>query len=187
MIQLKEAFKRLPRSAFLPDEVKHLADFDAPLPIGYNQTNSQPYTVSKMLEWLAPKTGDKVLDVGSGSGWTTALLAHLVGNNGRVIAVERVPELVEIGHRNCKKFNIKNATFHQATNKLGWPKEAPYERILVSASADKLPTELFEQLAAGGKLIVPVRGSILEISKDTKNKISTKEHFGFDFVPLLTD
>lgn len=185
--RIDQAFSKTPRVLFLPTEMQMEADYDMPLPIGYGQTNSQPYTVRKMLEWLDPKEGDTVLDVGSGSGWTTALLAHLVGKDGKVIAVERVPELVEFGRNNCEKLNIKNVTFREAGKVFGWPKQAPFKRILVSAGADNLPQDLLDQLAPGGKLVIPVKGSILEISKDKASNTSTKEHPGFTFVPLLMD
>lgn len=173
------------RANFVPKDLRGSADIDAPLPIGYGQTNSQPYTVRLMLRWLDPQPGDKVLDVGSGSGWTTALLAYLVGSKGWVYAVERVPELVEFGEENCQRTGVKNARFFTAGDEFGLPKEAPFDRILVSASADELPPELVDQLKIGAKMVIPVQNDILEITKKSAGDLDIKRHPGFAFVPLL--
>jgi protein-L-isoaspartate(D-aspartate) O-methyltransferase len=141
--------------------------------------------VEMMLQWLAAQPGDKVLDVGSGSGWSTALLSHIVGPKGRVYAVELVPELVKFGRHNAERAGVKNAEFFQAGESYGLPEYAPFDRILVSAAADKLPKELTDQLKSGGKLVIPVHNSIYEISKNKKAEIASTEHPGFVFVPLL--
>ena len=182
---MEEAFDVVDRDKFMPANVRHMAGYDQAMPIGYGQTISQPYTVNLMLQWLDPRPGDKVLDVGSGSGWTTALLAHLVGLKGKIFAVERIPELVEFGRDNCERFGVKNAEFYTAGDEFGWPEEAPFDRILVSASADELPQTLIDQLKVGGKLVIPVQYDILEITKEPKDKIKTVKHPGFVFVPLL--
>ena len=185
MDRIDAAFEAVDRANFVPKELRGSVDIDAPLPIGYGQTNSQPYTVRMMLEWLGVQPGDKVLDVGSGSGWTTALLSHLVGPKGRVYGVERVPELVEFGQENAERVGVKNARFFTAGDKFGWPEEGPYERILVSASADQLPQELVDQLKVGGKMVIPVHEDILEITKKSAGDLDIKKHPGFVFVPLL--
>lgn len=118
MSKLDAAFAATPRGNFLPESERSQAGWDMALPIGYGQTNSQPLTVRLMLEWLEVQEGQKVLDVGSGSGWTTALLACLVGETGRVIAVEKVPELVEFGQENCRRIGVDNAEFHAAGTSL---------------------------------------------------------------------
>lgn len=161
------------------------AAVDAPLPIGYGQTISQPTTVEMMLGWLEPEPGNKVLDVGSGSGWTTALLAQLVGPTGMVYAVELIPELVEFGRQNVERLGIGNAKFYRTGKQLGLPKHAPYDRILVSAAAEELPKQLIEQLKPGGKLVVPVRNDILEIEKEKDGSYEQAVHPGFVFVPLI--
>lgn len=183
--RIDQAFEAVDRAAFMPAKAKHLASVDSAMPIGYGQTISQPYTVRLMLEWLDPQAGQKILDVGSGSGWTTALLSYLVGPKGRVYAVERIPELLEFGRDNIEKFGAKNARFYPAGEEFGLPEEAPFDRILVSASADRLPPELIDQLKVGGKMVIPVHEDILEITKKTKEKIDTEKHPGFVFVPLL--
>lgn len=183
--ELDKAFDKYPRRKFLPDDVVDLAEYDRPLPIGFGQTNSQPYTVERMLEWLDVQIGDNVLDVGSGSGWTTALLSYLTGKNGKVTAVEIVPELVEMGRKNCKKSGVKNANFNLTGKKFGWPKSAPYDRILVSASKSEVPKELIKQLEVGGRMVIPNLTSILVIDKDDQGELEVKEHPGFAFVPLV--
>jgi protein-L-isoaspartate(D-aspartate) O-methyltransferase len=187
MKSVTEALQAVRRRDFLLKEVKERAELDAPLPIGYGQTNSQPYTVQVMLEWLEVDEGQKVLDIGSGSGWTSALLSYLVGDEGRVYAVEVVPELLEFGRDNCDKLGIENITFFQADKMiLGLPEHGPYDRILVSASAENMPEELFDQLASPGKMVVPVAETIYEISKDDSGVITKLAHPGFVFVPLIS-
>jgi protein-L-isoaspartate(D-aspartate) O-methyltransferase len=184
MDPIEQAFKTVDRKNFVPDDLAERVFIDAPLPIGFGQTISQPTTVRMMLEWLEPQPGDKVLDVGSGSGWTTALLSHLIGPKGQIYAVELVPELVEFGRQNAQRAGVKNARFFQAGKTIGLQKYAPYGRILVSAAAREVPKELVDQLSDGGKMVIPVNNDILEIEKDG-SQITTKKHPGFVFVPLL--
>src|SRR4051812_36707966 len=114
MSRIDNAFRAVPRANFLPPAAAGMDVVDAPIPIGYGQTNSQPSTVRMMLEWLDPQPGEKILDVGSGSGWTSALLSKLVGPKGTVYAVEKVPELVESGEANTERLGIGNTRFLQA-------------------------------------------------------------------------
>jgi protein-L-isoaspartate(D-aspartate) O-methyltransferase len=185
MDRLREAFMTYGREAFLPDEVRDMAEFDNALPIGHGQTNSQPSTVRMMLEWLGPDPGNKVLDVGSGSAWTTALLSHLVGTTGKVYAVEKEPELLSFGEANCRRFGIRNASFHRAGKTYGLRRYGPYDRILVSAAADAVPDELLEQLAVGGRMVIPVHNSIFVIDRHKADDYEAVEHPGFVFVPLM--
>jgi protein-L-isoaspartate(D-aspartate) O-methyltransferase len=182
---VESAFRNVPRTNFLPPDNAGNADMNMPLPIGFGQTNSQPETVQLMLEWLDVEVGNEVLDVGSGSGWTSALLAHLTGPKGHVTAVEIVPELVEFGHQNCIRLGIRNVSFHEAQKHIGWPDTAPYDRILVSAAASNLPTELIDQLRPSGRLVIPIRDSIWVIEKDAQGAVSQTEKPGFVFVPLI--
>ena len=134
---------------------------DSALPIGHGQTISQPYTVAFMLELLQPKRGDKVLDVGSGSGWQTALLAHIVGTEGTVIGIERIPELKEMGEKYLPlRFYTGNRyrAFDQRRRRL--PKEAPFDCIISGASAQEVPAAWKEQLSIGGRIVMPVHDSI---------------------------
>jgi protein-L-isoaspartate(D-aspartate) O-methyltransferase len=179
-----EAFAATPRSWFLPRRARMRAAFDGPIPIGHGQTNSQPRTVEDMLRLLRVRPGDRVLDVGSGSGWTTALLAQLTGPTGTVIAVEIEPDLVTFGRRNLEHADRPWARIELADpGVLGWPDEAPYDRILVSASATRLPEPLVDQLAPGGRMVVPV-GSTMMLVRDTPAGPRVSEHGGYRFVPL---
>ena len=185
MSNVAQAFQEVRRWNFIPKQLRPLAQLDMPISIGYGQTNSQPTTVRLMLEWLDAKPGQKVLDLGSGSGWTAALLANIVSKSGTVYAVEKIPELVEYGRRNCYAQNIFNAEFFEAGDEYGLSQHAPFDRILVSANAEEFPYELMSQLKVGGKIVVPVRGVIYEVTKHAKGKTVTKEHPGFVFVPLV--
>lgn len=183
--KLDRAFVKYKRQNFVPENVRDYADFDTPLLIGFGQTISQPTTVRLMLGWLEPETGNTILDIGSGSGWTTALLAYLVGQKGRVYAVERIPELLKFGKNNCLNANVTNVRFFLAGKTYGLSKFAPYDRILVSATAQELPKILLEQLKVGGKLVMPVKNDVLEITKINSTKFDTVTHPGFIFGLLL--
>lgn len=181
--QLITAFEKADRLWFVPKSFERQAYYDGPLPIGFDQTISQPTTVAMMLEMLEPQKGQKILDIGSGSGWTTALLASVVGKDGRVIGTEKVTGLVELGRENLAKLNLPQAEIFQSDERLGWAQEAQYDRILVSASAEQMPETLFWQLKMGGKMVVPVQNSIFVVQK-TLAGIIQREHAGFAFVPL---
>ena len=183
-ISLESAFKRAPRADFLPSNVKDDANIDAPLPIGFGQTNSQPSTVYNMLNWLQIEPGNNVLDVGAGSGWTTALLAYLVGKEGHVTATEIVPELATFGRHNCQSLPLQNITFLTAKEQLGYKNNAPYDRILVSAAAKTIPEELVSQLSSDGIMVIPLQSSIMVITK-TNSTLTIDEHPGYAFVPLI--
>lgn len=185
MNSVQEAFQQVKRANFLPVSVRPMAGLDQPLPIGHDQTNSQPTTVRRMLTWLDAATGQTVLDIGSGSGWTTALLAHIVGPSGKVYGVERVPELVRFGQHNCNKLHITNVKFYESEKRYGLSKHAPYDRILVSASASEFPNELLGQLKAGGKMVAPVQDTIYEVTKLSNDKTKVIDHPGYVFVPLI--
>lgn len=180
-----DAFRTIDRKYFVPDNLIEDAYIDAPLPIGNYQTISQPSTVAFMLERLDPKDGNSVLDIGSGSGWTTALLCYIVGDKGSVTGLERVDSLVEQGKHNLSKFRF-NSRCHieKAGVKLGLPGKQ-FDRILVSAAADETPKELFAQLKIGGILVIPIRESIFKFTKVSETEINEEEFYGFVFVPLI--
>lgn len=176
------AFDATPRRDFLPRRVRRRASYDGPLQIAAGQTNSQPRTVDDMLRLLDVRPGQRVLDVGSGSGWTTALLAHLVGRTGSVLGVELEPELVAFGASNVASTGRTWATIRPATpGVLGDPDGAPYDRILVSAEPDELPHELVGQLADDGVLVIPVAGTMLRV---TNPGAVVTRHGSYRFVPL---
>lgn len=178
------AFAAMPRELFLPAGQRRSAAYDGPLPIGHGQTNSQPTTVEAMLRLLEVQRGHKVLDVGCGSGWTTALLAHLTGPTGRVLGVELEPDLVEFGTDNLDLADVPWASIHEATpGVLGLPGAAPFHRILVSAMARRLPDELVAQLHTGGVMVVPVDGTMLRVSCSMR-AVSVTRHGAYRFVPL---
>lgn len=179
-----EAFRGVDRADFVRTEDTSEAYEDYPLSIGHGQTISQPTTVALMLELLAPEAGDRVLDVGSGSGWTTAFLASIVGSKGRVFGLERIGQLVEFGRSNLGKYDFPWASIALARDELGLSSEAPFGRILVSAAADTLPQELVDQLKVGGRMVLPVQNSVWKIDKVSKAKLAKEEHPGFVFVPL---
>lgn len=178
-----EAFRIVDRKYFVPEELSEHLYEDRPLPIGKNQTISQPSTVAFMLELLEVKEGDCILDVGSGSGWTTGLLGSLVGKSGRVEGLERVDELVEVGKNNIAKLNMPHVSIQKASDKLGIP-DKTFDAILVSAAAEEIPKELFEQLNMGANLVIPIRNSIFKFKK-TPQGIESREYTGFAFVPLI--
>jgi len=182
-----DAFYKIDRKYFVPEAFSEFTYIDRPLPIGKDQTISQPSTVAFMLEHLSAQEGDKVLDIGSGSGWTTSLLCSIVGEEGSVSGVERVDDLLEQGRENLEQFSFgKQCHIQKAGEKLGIPGQT-FDRILVSASAQEIPDELFGQLKTGGVLVIPVQNSIFKFKKLSNGDIRKEEFPGFVFVPLITD
>ena len=180
-----KAFLSVDRVDFVNDDYLDAPYVDQPLSIGFEQTISQPYTVAFMLELLSPQEGELILDVGSGSGWTTALLAQIVGESGRVYGLELVPELVRFGQENLNKYDFSQANIRQASSKLGLPEEAPFDRILVSAGDSEVPSGLLQQLKIGGVLVMPVRDAIWKIVRTSETKTKIEKFEGFVFVPLV--
>ena len=179
------AFHVTPREEFLPQSARARASYDGPIDIGHRQTNSQPRTVAAMLRLLDVRPGNRVLDVGAGSGWTTALLAHLTGPGGEVIGVEVVPDLAAFGAANLARTGRGWASIEQAVEGvLGSPARAPYDRILVSAEARRLPEPLVEQLADDGRMVVPVQGTMLLVVR-TSDDLEVTRHGSYRFVPLV--
>ncbi len=179
-----------PRERFLPESERRRAAYDGPLDIGHGQTNSQPRTVQAMLELLDVRPGHRVLDVGSGSGWTTALLAELVGPTGSVLGLERVADLVLTGRANVEAAGMPWARVRSSVaGVLGAPEDAPFDRILVSAMARALPEELVAQLAEHGILVVPAGGRMLRVVRDAASPYGRRvtRHGSYRFVPLVTD
>lgn len=182
MDAVEAAFAAHPREGFLPARLRSQASYDGPLSIGAGQTNSQPRTVADMLRLLDVRPGHRVLDVGAGSGWTTALLASLVGPTGSVFGVELEPSLVAFGRLNLAATGQPWASITASTaGVLGVPELSPYDRILVSASPLSLPSELVDQLAADGVMVIPVAGTMLRV---VNPGAVVTEHGHYRFVPL---
>lgn len=185
MDAVRAALEAVPRAGFLPTRMRDRAGHDGPLAIGHGQTSSQPRTVEAMLRLLQVRPGDRILDVGSGSGWTTALLAELTGSAGSVVGVELVPELTVWGAQNLARTSYTWASIQQATpGVLGVPESAPYDRILVSADARRFPDDLADQLGDGGRIVVPVNGNML-LGVRSGSELTTTRHGSYRFVPLL--
>ena len=184
MDRVAAAFEAVPRVDFLPRRERRRAAYDGPLAIGHGQTNSQPRTVEDMLRLLDVQPGHRVLDVGAGSGWTTALLAQLTGDTGSVRGVELEAELAVWGADNLRHAKMPWASLEPSIpGVLGLPDHAPYDRILVSAEADELPGELVDQLATDGRMVIPVAGRMVLVVRHGDDADVT-EHGWYRFVPL---
>ncbi len=186
--EVENALRNIPREHFVPEQYKSEAYKDYPLQIGYGQTISQPYTVVMMTELLEVKPGHKVLEIGAGSGWQSALLGHIVGKEGKVYTVESVKELAELAKKNISKTGINNVEVVVGDGSGGLEKEAPFDRIIVTAAAPKIPRDLEEQLSVGGKLVAPIGGMFgqrLIVSEKKENFIKRIVSPGhYRFVPL---
>lgn len=178
------AFLAVPRECFVPHGVREHAYADRALPIGLGQTISQPYVVACMLEFLALTPSDRVLDVGTGSGYQAALLAQLAG---RVDSVERLETLAKRARKNLARAGISGVDVHLADGSLGYPARAPYDAIIVGAGAPEVPEALLAQLAPEGRLVIPTgpRGNqTLQVVRRRGDRVETRAAFGCAFVPL---
>lgn len=180
-----EAFQKIDRKDFVRDDYQVEAYEDYPLPIGHDQTISQPTTVAFMLELLDTKEGEKILDVGCGSGWTTALLAAIVGDSGQVIGLEVVEELVDFGRKNLDKYDFAHAKIRHSDGGAPQLNEAPFDKMLVSAAAEEIPDGFIRQLKDNGIIVIPIGNNIVKATKVPKGdgyQLETEEHPGFRFV-----
>lgn len=180
-----EAMSRIPRESFVPPEEKRSAYDNIPLPIGHNQTISQPLIIAMMTEALKLQGGEKVLEVGTGCGYQAAILAELAF---RVITVERIPELAGRASATLEKMGYGNIEVHLAGESLGHPEEAPYDAIMVTAAAPEIPRELTDQLSIGGRMVIPVGSRYMQelyrITRGQKRQI-VENLGGCRFVPLI--
>ena len=179
------AMARVPRECFVPSERRHLAYEDRPLPIGLEQTISQPYIVALMTQALGLTGREKVLEIGSGSGYQAAILGELAQV---VITVERLPALAESARKLLNSLGYTNVVVHLAQETLGWPGEAPYDAIIATAGAPSIPPDLLSQLAIGGRMVIPVGSRYLQelhmiTRRKTKNII--EDLGGCCFVSLI--
>lgn len=186
-IDIIRAMSKIDRKDFVGEKNLSRAYEDMALPIGYGQTISQPTTVAFMLEKLNPKEGNKILDIGFGSGWTTAILSEIVGEKGQVVAVEVIPQLKKWGKENVGKYKFKNTSFFEGNGSIGLEKHAPYDRILASAAAPKVPEPLKGQLKEKGRLVIPIgkyTQSIVLVERIREQAYRRKEFLGFMFVEM---
>ncbi|MFC1644956.1 protein-L-isoaspartate O-methyltransferase [Patescibacteria group bacterium] len=185
-----ESFCDIRRMEFVPNSLQDQADANIPLPVGYGQTIAQPLTVAIMLELLNAKDGQNVLVIGSGSGWTTALLANIVKESGKVTGLERILDLCEIGKNNLDKFDFIKKGIVEIYNQDGidgYRKNAPYHRIIVLVSVDEVPHELEKQLKLGGKMVIPIENKITLLTKVDDEKFSKEEYPGFSFGEMISE
>jgi protein-L-isoaspartate(D-aspartate) O-methyltransferase len=184
-LSVLRAIEQTPRHAFVPTGLRHRAYEDAPLPIGNGQTISQPWVHARYLELLELTGKERVLEIGTGSGYQTVLLAHLVA---QVFSIERIPALFQQAREAIQKAGVRNVSLLMGDGTVGWREYAPYDAILVGAGAPSLPQPLIDQLAEGGRLLVPVGDrdeQKLIVAQRKAGKIETRDVAPVRFVPLL--
>ena len=179
-----EALKAIDRKDFVLPEDKNRAYEDQPLPVGYGATISQPTTVAIMLEKLQPQPANKIMEIGTGSGYLTALLAQISGDSGQVFSIEYIPELKEFAASNLKKYNFKNISLFTGDGKLGLNEYKPFDRIISSASSDRIPRAWKNQLKIGGRIVAPLGDNLVVLDKVSKRRFEEERYSGFIFVPL---
>jgi protein-L-isoaspartate(D-aspartate) O-methyltransferase len=185
-LRILQAMRRLPRHEFVPKSLRDRAYEDHPLPIGESQTISQPYIVAAMLEYLAPQATGRVLEVGTGSGYVTAILSLLCRE---VYSIERHVELAVRAQQTLEQLGYLNAKTRIGDGSQGWPEYAPFDAILVSAATPTMPSELFEQLQEGGRMVVPIgppESQELQLIRKVDGAPKTKILEGCRFVPLIS-
>jgi len=184
---VESAFRNFPRHEFVPTSELDEAYHNEPLSIMKNQTISQPGVVSRMTEWLDVKDGQKILEIGTGSAWQTAILSYLVGT-GTVYSIERHSQLVKFARENLEKFRLNNTHVILGDGSLGYPQASPYDRIIITAACTEIPLPLLEQLAENGLIIAPVGGSsqsLVLLKKTSEGIVEIKNQSHYIFVPLL--
>jgi protein-L-isoaspartate(D-aspartate) O-methyltransferase len=183
-----DAFKAIDRKDFVPEEIKDQVYLNMALPIGKKQTISQPLVVAFMLELLELKSGEKVLEIGTGSGWNTVLMARIIGETGKIISIERIEELYNFAKQNISKYNFLEKGIVElilGDGSIGCKKQAPFDKVIAAAAAEEIPLAWKEQLKIGGRIVAPVKDSIVALDKISKDEFGKKEYFGFSFVPLI--
>ena len=184
---VESAFRNIPRHKFILSSELDRAYYNEPLPIMKNQTISQPGVVSRMSEWLDVKDGQNILEIGTGSGWQTAILSCLVGT-GIVYSIEIHPELEKFARKNLEKFCLDNVNVILGDGSVGYPKASPYDRIIITAACMEIPLPLLDQLSDNGLIIAPVGDtsqSLVLLKKTSKGIIEIKNESNYVFVPLL--
>lgn len=182
-----EAMRTVRREQFVPESIRTYAASDSPLPIGFEQTISQPYIVAYMTEMLALDSDHRVLEIGTGSGYQTAVLATLCDH---VYSIEIVPELAERSAKILQELDYRNVSVRLGDGYLGWPEHAPYDRIIVTAAPPQLPQALVDQLATQGRLVAPVGRNpdaqkIVLVTKDARGNVRQQDQLPVRFVPMV--
>ncbi len=185
--RVMKAMRQVPREQFVPPNLRHAAFDNGPLPVGYGQTISQPYIVALMTDLLELEADDTVLEIGTGSGYQSAILSTLCK---KVYSMDVVPELSEATRLRLEDMGYDNIELKVGNGYLGWPEHAPYDGIIVTAAADQIPEALIEQLKAGGKLVIPVGQpysyqELLLVEKDDEGEIHQRKIIGVAFVPMV--
>jgi protein-L-isoaspartate(D-aspartate) O-methyltransferase len=182
-----QAMREVPREAFIDERILESAYGDHPLPIAEGQTISQPYIVAYMTEALALNSTDRVLEIGTGSGYAAAVLSRIVTT---VHTVERLAGLAQSARQRLERLGYTNIVVHEGDGTLGWPEHAPYDAIVVTAGAPNVPQSLREQLAVGGRLVIPVGRSydlqmLVRVRRVSEHDYRNEELCGVRFVPLI--
>ena len=185
--RVMEAMKKVPRDEFVPEDLKFLAFDNGPVPIGHGQTISQPYIVALMTDLLEPEPDHVVLEVGTGSGYQTAILSQLCK---QVYSIEVIADLSEAAEARFKKLGYSNIETRVGNGYQGWPEHAPYDGIIVTAAAAYIPEALKEQLKPGAKMVIPVglphmHQELMLVEKDQQGEINVSPILGVAFVPLV--
>ena len=184
-----EAMRTTPRHAFVPSDYRLLAYYDRPLPIGFGQTISQPFIVALMTDLLNVEPGDNVLEIGTGSGYQAAVLSALVGE---VFTIEIVPQLGEAAAARLRQLDFSNVRTRIGDGYYGWPEEAPFDAIVVTAAAFQIPPPLIEQLKPGGRMVIPVGGpyatqQLMLVEKNVDGSVTTRQLLPVRFVPFTRE
>jgi protein-L-isoaspartate(D-aspartate) O-methyltransferase len=184
--EVMTAMRHTPREEFVPADLQPYAYDNGPLPIGHGQTISQPYIVALMTDLLRPEQEHCVLEIGTGSGYQTAILSQLVK---KVYTIELVKELGEAAAERLKRLHYRNIETRIGNGYLGWPEHAPYDAIIVTAAASHIPQALIKQLRSGGRMVIPVglpymHQELMLIEKDEEDNTHVKDILGVAFVPL---
>lgn len=184
-----DAISRVPRQEFISEGLRDQAFDNGPLPIGYAQTISQPYIVALMTDLLSPGINDRILEIGTGCGYQTAILSLLCQ---QVYSVERIPQLSMQAQARFRQMQYKNIQCRTGNGCQGWPEYAPYDGIIVTAAAETIPQQLIDQLRPGGKLVIPVgkhgyHQQLMRLNKDEQGKVHNENLLGVSFVPLVDE
>jgi protein-L-isoaspartate(D-aspartate) O-methyltransferase len=185
--EILDAFRAVPREAFISDQYAHLAYGDHPLPIEANQTISQPYIVALMIQAARIKPGDKVLEIGAGSGYAAAVISRIAG---KVVGIERQHALVEVARERLRRLGYDNVEIVEGDGTKGYPNHAPFDAILAAASGSHVPKALIEQIAPGGSIVMPIgepgwAQKLVRVTKADDGSLQQSDLGGVRFVPLI--